>query len=118
MLLTTKAIIGLTMKNGGCTVLFNGQMNPTTGYIVANGFHGEKMAPSELSQEKLETLASRFQALQSDGLGTWIDKADNSLYIDPVYHISSRDEAIALAIANSEIAIWDCQAQSEIRLTA
>lgn len=49
-------------------------------------------------------------------VGVWTDSETGIQYVDPVAHLLWRDNALAMASRNGELAIWDIRKQREVRL--
>jgi len=96
---------------GGASVYANGS-SITSGFAVGktNLFTG-KMPENR----NIEQINEAIKTSKGKAFGSWRD-SDNTLYIDVINIIEDRDEALKIAKALNEIAIYDLNKKEEIRL--
>lgn len=108
------------MKDGTYRVRLDGDGTPvlsenikmSTGYWVADesgvSIHGK------LNRRALMDSLSLMDISSNDVVGIW--KNDEISYIDRAYHVEDKTEALELAKANNQIAIWDCEKSEAIHI--
>ena len=114
-----------SLKNsGGASYNVNtGELNPTTGYMVATKGHEQKFSiPATFEEFKNYVRVFLFDRNTFDVLvdnenafvGCW--KHDNELYIDVVYNVKEFEEAYSRGFDNEQIAIYDCAKKRDITI--
>lgn len=118
-----KDFLRSTIVNGGASYnVVTGELNPKVGYMVAISGH-ERIIESVTNEKQLQYIIADYlkdKAIillsgitdNNKFIGTWVN--DGKLYLDVSVNVSDRDEAIALAKAGNQLAIWDCANQIEI----
>lgn len=119
-----KQFVKATIENGGASFnLVTGELNPTTGYMVAIQGH-EKIVPNVTSEKQLQYIISDFirehaiilaSGISNEGnyIGTWLH--EGNLYLDVSCNVSNKADAIKVAKEGSQLAIWDCANNCEIK---
>ena len=100
--MNTHQIIEITLVNEGVT-LSSVTLEPTNhsyGYYVGNG--GRKFDPKDMLE-----ISKAIELCRKDSnlVGTWLER--DSIYIDSTTWRESLPDALALAKARKELAIWD-----------
>lgn len=85
-----------------------------SGYLVAVSGEDYELAYWSVSDtyQKVEELWDCRKDNQY--LGCWVD--DDQIYFDYVVHIPLIEDALILGYSTSQLAIWDCANEEEIRL--
>lgn len=120
-----KKFIEETLKNGGASFsIETGELNPTTGYMVAIAGH-EKIVPNVTNPKQLQYIVADYikehaiilaAGLSSDTfIGTWLHQ--DKLYLDVSKNVTDKETAVRMAIENNQLAIWDCKNKVEIDTT-
>lgn len=119
-------LIEQTRKNGGFSVSMTGHPVPATGYMVG-GYEASLIFGRDVLEAghsvtayqmilqyvgKHFTMLTRFDVF----LGGWIDTDTDLVYVDISQHFEDKSEAMAAARFHDEIAIWDLENESEIRV--
>jgi hypothetical protein len=110
-------IVRLTLERGGLTIdPKTGEVYDNGGYAVG-GFVPSKTIPvgqnwHDTVREFVQENASVFNNGHRMYLGTWID--GDTVWLDVSAIFEDKDEAIAVARANGEKAIWDFDNATEI----
>ena len=109
--MNTHQIIEITLVNEGIT-LDSVDLEPTThtsGYYVGN--RGLRFDPKDVLAiaKAIETCRN-----SSSLVGTWLER--DSIYVDSTSWIESLPDALALAKARKELAIWDIANSTSIYL--
>lgn len=107
--------ISTAQQNGGGSYnLYTGEVNPSSGYMVALPFeaiHSEVNKDNVLQYilQNAETLSAvnRF-------FGLWFD--NEKWYFDVSENVSKLSDAIRLGMAFDQLAIWDCENGVSIEL--
>lgn len=119
-----KQFVKATIENGGASFnLVTGELNPTTGYMVAIQGH-EKIVPNVTSEKQLQYIISDFirehaiilaSGISNEGnfIGTWLH--EGNLYLDVSCNVSNKADAIKVAKEGNQLAIWDCANNCEIK---
>ena len=107
------------MENKGATLnLLTGETNPKTGYMVSLPNREFSFDPLCIDfQRALKVfIQNNLNDLLHEGnyLGSWIH--EGNFYLDVSVNMETLEDAIHLGNLNDQIAIWDCQNQSEIKL--
>jgi len=112
--LVNKAL-ALTIKNGGAT------LNPNTGEPVTEGYAVGGIREFKFYDARIEQVEDMTQAVRkirqdhkSCMLGFWMD--GSTLYVDAIKVCTKQGTAAAVAEAFEEIAYYDLNTGSEIRL--
>lgn len=116
MILNTKNIKELAIKNGGFSLNKDGN-SPATGYMIScKDLY--KLNLSDLSNDKLDNAIK--EATKIGGyIGGWLDvNSDdkNNFYLDISINVKDKDEAIELAKKNGQLAIYDIASGESIYL--
>lgn len=91
-----------TRKNGG----YSDDILTQKRYIVSMELKKEVIIPLEKFNEKsLRNAIKDFTLKPLQGLGTWLD--DGKIYIDINQGFDNLENALQIAIANSQLAIYD-----------
>jgi len=115
------SIIAQTRENGGATVNPLTGASPTSGFMVserggtavdADEFFGEHGADSV--QSFADAHAEAFHD-ENTYLGTWHDQESGKVFMDVSHNVADRADAVAMAKANDQIAIWDVTNSQEIQ---
>jgi hypothetical protein len=108
---STSEIIKATRANNGATFDGSGLLDYASGYMVG-------LSDNSLTAriDDTSTLAGLLDSVVSDGgtWGTWND--DGTVYIDPVVNVRRKSDAVALAQAHNQLAIWDVRHAREVRI--
>lgn len=119
-----KQFVKATIENGGASFnLVTGELNPTTGYMVAIQGH-EKIVPNVTSEKQLQYIVADFirehaiilaSCISNEGnfIGTWLH--ENKLYLDVSCNIADKADATKAAKSGNQLAIWDCENNCEIK---
>jgi hypothetical protein len=110
------------INNGGATYnLMTNEFNPDHGYIVSIKGYEDRSKFNEVSlQHKIVEYVKKNADVFIDAknhelfLGGWIDNGD--LFLDVSVLIEDKDEAIRVAILNSQLAYYDCVLGKSINL--
>lgn len=116
--MTTEQIFKHLQKEGGLTTV------PRTRSLQPINFKkGYQVSTMNLSMSftfvDLSTVVKRVPLwnLDSDSyVGFWVDSATGLLYVEESKHVLELDEAIRLAKQYNQIAVWDWQHMTEIRV--
>ena len=111
------------LNNGGASYnLLNGQLNPTDGFMVSIANH-ETILQNEWRTGLQYHIASYIKEnahILCGGvtnrpffLGAWVEKNDE-LYLDVSTKVTTREEAVRLAIENGQKAYYDNGKQETI----
>ena len=104
----------------GFTVRIDGKEAPSSGYVVAPVKAAETtIAAEELTEGTVEKFAENLEALakitnQEIFAGGWFNKEDGKYYLDGVHIYDSLDNALYVAEAADQIAIFDLNTFEEI----
>lgn len=121
-----KEFLKETIKHGGSTYnLVTGQGTPTKGYMVAlqgkeQTYNFDLKNTKGLQYDvanyiKENTIILLGGAVCNDYfLGSWVNKG--KLYLDVCVNVGDKKEALFLGKKYGQIAIWDCENQTEIKL--
>lgn len=75
-------------------------------YIVSMELDQEVIIPIEnFNKKSLRKSIKDFTLKVSQGVGTWLD--DNKVYVDINQGFNDLEEALSIAIANNQLAIYD-----------
>lgn len=119
-----KDFLRSTIVNGGASYnVVTGELNPKVGYMVAISGH-ERIIENVTNEKQLQYLIADYlkdKAIilvsgitdNNKFIGTWIN--EGKLYLDVSVNIADKDAAIALAKSSNQLAIWDCENQTEIK---
>lgn len=108
------ALAEATIENGGATFTKDGD-TITEGYAVAvGGTH--YLAPDEVSGDNIAYLVGVIsdQVGKVDAFGTWVE--EGTVYVEAVKVYASKEVAEAVADVLHEIAYFDLNTKTEIRL--
>ena len=122
----TPKLLARLQRDGGWT------LNPRTGrfvtgagYVVANppGALGARKTASQLAQEPgtfLNVAARNADLLAKPGmmLGAWLDTETGDTYVEVSEVFARPSDAIRVARARGELAIFDLYSKQEIRVTS
>lgn len=117
-----KKFVAATLQNGGASFsLQTGELNPTSGYMVAISGH-EKIIPNVTDNNQLQYIIADYikenaiilaAGISCDTfIGTWLH--ENKLYLDVSQNVADKASAVRMAVDNNQLAIWDCENQTEI----
>lgn len=113
-----KNLVNHIIENGGATYnLMEGQF-VTSGYMCAKA-ENEMIISEELTCNHILGYMAKYAAdLQKDNtcLGAWYNTEDGKTYLDTSYRFETLEEAIAFGKANNQLAIFDLNTFTEIRL--
>lgn len=84
------------------------------GYFVADGMEGAVIGTQHESGALENVIYDVARASAGNLVGVWT--SGNTVYIDPVNHISDRASAIKLGTERGEFAIWDARDNVAITL--
>ena len=102
-------MVSNTMKNGG----YSDKILTKKRYIVSMELNKEVIIPVEkFNKKSLKNAIKDFALKVSQGVGTWLN--DNKVYIDINQGFNDLDEALSIAIANNQLAIYDTLENKEI----
>ena len=113
-----KNLVNHIIKNGGATYNLMGGQFITSGYMCAKA-ENEMIISEELTCNHILGYMARYAAdLQKDNanLGAWYNSEDGKTYLDTSYRFETLEEAIAFGKANNQLAIFDLNTFTEIRL--
>ena len=116
-------VVNDSIDHKGSSRNFNGDA-PTAGYMVSTKEHEVKAEGFGDFLDRLRPyIVEKLPVIESDlslYIGTWPEDEDNQLngmwYMDVSRNVATLDEALTIARANGQIAIWDVVAKKEIRL--
>jgi len=112
--LVTKAL-ALTVKNGGATINPKNGETVTTGYAVGGirefKFHSARLGQFDEIVAACKTIRAEHKTCM---LGFWMD--EGTLYVDAIKVCERQEVAAAVAEAFEEIAYFDLNTNTEIRL--
>ena len=107
--------IELTVKNGGCTLDPKTVEEVTTGYAVGGirefKFHGASLGHLDEITDSITKIRVSHPKMK---VGFWMD--GSTLYIDAVAVVNSEESARIIGEAFEEIAIYNLDTATEIRL--
>lgn len=122
--LALSLIVG-TLESGGATVqpIVEGPEVPTTGYGVGGAVPGVTFAWGErIDRYTLEREVSRLAreaAARGAYLGAWLSEGTHGTWcIDVTEYLGDLEDALALARARGEAAIWDVTNGADVRADA
>lgn len=95
------------------TVDVTGSPLPVDGYYVAAASPFNLSGPRDTLSPSLIRM---FLASATRYVGVWTDTDTNTVYLDHVEHIADKAQALKIAAARSEIAIWDIRNSQEVRV--
>lgn len=113
-----KNLVNHIIKNGGATYNLMGGQFITSGYMCAKA-ENEMIISEELTYNHILGYMARYAAdLQKDNanLGAWYNSEDGKTYLDTSYRFETLEEAVAFGKANNQLAIFDLNTFTEIRL--
>ena len=113
-----KNLVNHIIKNGGATYNLMGGQFITSGYMCAKA-ENEMIISEELTCNHILGYMARYAAdLQKNNanLGAWYNSEDGKTYLDTSYRFETLEEAIAFGKANNQLAIFDLNTFTEIRL--
>lgn len=85
---------------------------PPTGFVVGGaGYCAQREAPFGV-----DDLIDTLEFCNGNQFGLWLDEHTGRWYLDEVTIHASRVDALLEAGFRSQIAIWDLESQTEIRL--
>ena len=100
-----------TLANGGDTFTAQGEQI-TSGFSVAGIAPAIRVSVDDLTAQDIADMVALFSGVQA--FGTWIE--DGEVWIEPTTVLHDADEADALARERDEIAYFDLDTLTEIRL--
>lgn len=105
-----------TTANGGGTfdVATGQEMGLKRGYGVANGGAGGQVVDN--TQEAVHAAYSEVSKTGAPNIGTWFNPEDGKVYVDPTQVVTNKAEAMRLARARGEKAIFDFKTMSDINI--
>ena len=113
-----KNLVNHIIENGGATYnLMEGQFI-TSGYMCAKA-ENEMIISEELTCNHILGYMAKYAVdLQkaNANLGAWYNTEDGKTYLDTSYRFETLEEAIAFGKANNQLAIFDLNTFTEIRL--
>jgi hypothetical protein len=99
------------MSDGGFTYDAVNSMFPDKGFVVSAHPEHEKIIEGELTEKHLaDYLESKREILKGDPkarIGAWHDAAANRWYLDISHVTEDRDEAVSVAKAHNQEAVYD-----------
>lgn len=95
------------------TVDVTGRSLPTDGYYVAAASPFNVSGPRDTLSPSLVRL---FVGMAEQYVGVWTDTNTHTVYLDHVEHHHDKTQALKIARARGEIAIWDVRNAQEIRV--
>lgn len=97
-------------RDTGYTITLHGDV-PTEGFVVGSGEESlENPYDSEAIARYMESHADRYSVF-----GIWRDEYTGIVYVDAVQVVLSREKALKWAHKRHELAIWDIEANQEVR---
>lgn len=99
------------LSDGGTSV-----PQPTTGYAVGGrvpSLELERWRDSDAAREAVETFVREHDNESGTVLGSWVDPATDTLYLDVCDVLADKRAALALARERGELAIWDYATRAE-----
>lgn len=109
---TIKTIAAIAaMNTAGFTVNAETLQPITSGYAVAI-----QETQNSFGNEGIATVLSAVQQGKANAIGGWYDEQSGLYYYDATMVVYSREEAIKLGIKNKQLAIFDLNTMSEIRI--
>ena len=112
-----KGMASSTLKNGGGTfdAATGKPLTPGTGYAVATGQQGKVVAAKAKDINEAYVEVSKTGAPH---IGTWLNPEDGMVYVDPTQVVDDLEEAMKLAQARGEKAIFDFSTMEDIPVAA
>ena len=113
-----KNLVNHIIENGGATYNLMGGQFFTSGYMCAKA-ENEMIISEELTCSHILGYMAKYAAdLQkaNANLGAWYNSEDGKTYLDTSYRFETLEEAIAFGKANNQLAIFDLNTFTEIRL--
>lgn len=107
----TETLVHTTLANGGSTFAADGSL-VTSGFSVAGIAPAVRIPVAAFTAEALAATIALFAG--SATFGTWIE--DGEVWIEPTNVLTDAAEADALARERDEIAYFDLDSMTEIRL--
>jgi hypothetical protein len=102
------------LEQGGATVMLDGRPLPDKGYIVSLYGKGLVQKVDDIDLEKLVLWVKSAMRSGYVCLGSWADNGE--VYFDVNVVIDSYGEAIRLAMAEQQKAIWDIENERSLYL--
>jgi hypothetical protein len=108
--------IGWAKENGGGSYNFiTGEINPTTGYMVALKDFQQVSAVLDENLVKMYTREHAEFLIRDDVyLGLWL--SNGLWYYDVSINVEGLANAVLMGVKNRQQAIWDCANNREIQL--
>lgn len=110
---TTDTLTNMIDNGTDGTVDVTGSDLPTDGYYVAAASPFNLSGPRDTLSP---SLVRTFLAMATRYVGVWTDTDTGHVYLDHVEHHQDKAQALKIAAARSEIAIWDVRHNSEVRV--
>ena len=111
-------LVNYIIKNGGATYNPMGGRYITSGYMCAKA-ENEMIISEELTVNHILSYMNKYAAdLQKSNanLGAWYNTEDGKTYLDTSYRFETLEEAIAFGKANNQLAVFDLNTFTEVRL--
>jgi hypothetical protein len=118
---TTVRLADSLANEGGFSFDLNTGTTPTSGYAVSVNPEANRQTGVRVSAGLIGTYAYAFgHLLDQPGkvLGAWRDTETGITHLDVSTVVGDREDALMLARAFGEIAVWDYAAGAEIRTDA
>lgn len=105
------------MSNGG-TVFADTLAPVSTGFVVGGRWGAIVIEPEADCRQARESAFEAVRASCAPGLsvGWWLDTETGRVWVEAVDVVDTRPEALALAQARGELAIFDLSTEMEVRL--
>lgn len=113
-------IVAKTRSDGGSSTNVVTGKSPESGFMVAQKDGGIILSADDFYGENgesyLDEYVKSFPEFQNSDiyLGTWHDAESGKVFLDVAHNVQDRQEAIALAQENDQIAIWDVSNSKEV----
>lgn len=114
------ALYDATFLEGGATVEISetGEVDiPETGYVVSATPMDFTAQADEDPSKFFDVLVDVLTDFDPPALGVWLEPGTRKIYIDPVEIYEQREDALAVAHARDELAIYDLSTQQVIPVT-
>jgi HK97 family phage portal protein len=122
--LTPSGIGKRTLNDGGMTIDLSTNSYPSTGFALSLDLEAELSVPFEAFDANYADIVGDYTTehaarLGADGkhLGTWLDTDSDLVFLDISTIVDDRDEALDLARAHQQRAIFDLATFDEIEVT-
>lgn len=113
-----RAIVdGAATAPGGGSITTTGAPVPTAGHVVG-GVVPSLVTEAAPTVDEVAAWILATEAHRAGVLGWWVDTDTGRTYVDASDVITDRADALELAAARGELAVWDLAAAAEVRTDA